>query len=338
MRLTCYELSSDTDGAVMRVSEGRFDSLLGARRRYDLFVAIRGELCWAHKRDVAGQSVAATAQRADLLPIVNLARADAWMTPSQLAGDLDKAVPAAAAADLVDAESPRKHFEKGRRAVDVCLERRGRRGVWRSIVAGPKAANGEPTYRFHPGTAAQAEGLDVAPIRYCIAWAVAEPERLVFAPAPGHEDVLPVADPLRILAQHSDGALKITVRDAVINAYTDELVLLVDLRSEAGSGLVFFSRCAAELQGVRLEEEAPYEGARIVAPRFDVTRWSLRTGGATRELRPGHAVHFVCLAFDARPVMQRLKGRRKVRAMLRVWRDTYTELQAVVPVRLGGRV
>ena len=137
VRLICYERSSETGDAIMRIDERRFEALVGMREQYDLFAAVRGDACWAHRSGGEGSTVPASAaiHRADLVPIINLARSGRWLTPSQ-ACLMSAAATPELLADSVDAEGHRKHFEKGRRAVDVCVEVRGRRGIWRSIAAG----------------------------------------------------------------------------------------------------------------------------------------------------------------------------------------------------------
>ena len=340
MRLSCYELSSDTRGAIMRVDEARFEQLVGARAGYMLFVAIRGDVSWTHCRDQEGDEKrpASPVHRADLQPIVNLARSGSWLTPSQACTMAWSDEVPEASADLVDSEVHRKHLEKGRRAVDVRLERRGRRGIWRSIAAGPKATNGERTYRFAPGKGGVTDGLGEYPIRYCVAWAVAERQEVVFAPKGGPGQILPVTDPGRVLAQRRDESLKVTVRDAVINLFTDELIFLVDLRSELSSSLVFFSRAKAHLLGQEITTEAPYEGSRVVLPNFDVSRWRVDASGRTTDLRAGQAVHFICLAFDLRAALRSMRPGPVESTRLSIWRDTYTELRVDVPVRVAGDV
>lgn len=340
VRLICYELSSETGGAIMRIDEQRFEALVGQREGYDLFAAVRGDACWAHRREVEGSAVPAAAaiHRADLVPVINLARSGRWLTPSQACSMTAAATIPELVADSVDAEGHRKHFEKGRRAVDVCVEVRGRRGIWRSIAAGPKAANGERTYRFAPGEGSVTEGVRGAAIGYCVAWTEVEDEAVVFAPGRDAGQVLPVSDPGRVLGQRRDEALKVTVRDAVINALTDELVFLVDLRSERSSGLAFFSGAKATLLGQELDGESPYEGGRVVLPGFDVSRLALGPFGSSTQLLAGQALHFGCLAFDLRSALPSMRAGPVETARLTVKRDTYTELVVEVPVRVAGEV
>ena len=340
MRLICYQLSSETGDAIMRIDEQRFEALVGKRERYDLFAAVRGDACWAHRRDSEGSAAGASAaiHRADLLPIINLARSGRWLTPSQACLMGTAAENPEPVADSVDAEGHRKHFEKGRRAVDVCVEVRGRRGIWRSIAAGPKAANGERTYRFAPGAGSVTEGVAAVAVSYCVMWTEVADEAVVFAPGWEVAQVLPVCEVGRVLGQERDEALKMTVRDAVINALTDELVFLVDLRSERSSGLVFFSRTRARLLGQELDDESPHKGARVVLPGFDVSRWPAGRHGRSQELRAGRALHFGCLAFDLRPALAAMRPGSVESARLTVWRDTYTELTVEVPVRVAVAV
>ena len=340
VRLICYELSSENGGAIMRIDEQRFEALVGLREGYDLFAAVRGDACWAHRRGGEGAAVPANVaiHRADLVPIINLARSGRWLTPSQACLMGAAATIPELVADSVDAEGHRKHFEKGRRAVDVCVEVRGRRGIWRSIAAGPKAANGERTYRFVPGAGSVTEGVAGAAIRYCVVWTEVADEAVVFAPGWEVAQVLPVSDAGRVIGQRRDEALNVTVRDAVLNALTDELVFLVDVRSERSSGLTFFSRAKATLLGQEIEDESEHEGARVVLPGFDVSRWPVASRGSSTQLRAGQALHFGCMAFDLRSALASMRVGPVESARLTIWRDTYTELMVEVPVRVAVEV
>ncbi len=199
----------------------------------------------------------------------------------------------------------------------MCVEKRNRPAIWRTILTGGRAPNGERLYRF----VHQARGACGEYVSYCVAWSEAVEDAPVFVPAGDGAFKLPLSDGSYPMRQVVARGLKLTVRDAVINGDSDELVFLFDLRNESDSDAVELQRAVAVVAEVPCELASADNGPRIRA-RADVSRLVERpaAGHVAARLVPGAAAHFLCCAFSLRAVYEALEGKRfeSVRVGLRL--------------------
>ena len=335
LRTAFFTISSDTDGQIREVSGQEFDKLVRERASWGLFAAVRGDLAWAcggempeEERDARRGGRIYTP---NVVPIVQLARTGTWLTPSQAAVLRAPAAVPDAAPDMGADERYRKALEKGRRAVDICLEKRGKVGVWRVIETGPAAGNGERRYRFKRG----ATDLDGEPVRYCVAWAEDVDDDLVFVPKGDGADTLPLCDGSWGLMQVRGFGLKLTIRDVVWSGLYDEISVLADARNERDVPLRLRRVRLAVGDGVELPA-SQMSGPRVRAWRADVVRWpqAREDGKPVATLEPGGVAHFGCWTWHVWPVLGRLERQVVQDVSLRV------EIEGSEPItcRLGLRV
>ena len=300
MQTTFFEVSAATGGRASAISEARFDSLVARRREFDLFVAVKGDQVFA--RGAEAEAARADGRsprlfRSNVVPLINLARVDHWLTASQ-AGTMTSptTIPPQVGAPA-RAVTHRKALERGRRAVDVCMDKVGRQGRWRFFETGVAAPSGERTYRFRRPP----RRGDGTPLKYCFAWMEAVPSSVDFYPSAVEAVDLPLHDGSFPLVQARGEGLKVTVRDAVFNGVTSELVILVDLLNEldVGAEAVVVNGASFYIgeHGWRANSRLP--GARIRALGHDVQRLpTFVVGGSIAVVQPQSALHFGCLAFQ----------------------------------------
>jgi len=193
----------------------------------------------------------------------------------------------------------RKALEKGRRAVDLCLEKRGKLGVWRAIETGQAAANGERTFRFRK----LAKDSDGQPLDYCLVWMEHTVDGVDFHPQSASTAGLPLHDGSFQVAQARQNGLKATVRDVVLNGHSDEAVFLVDLHNErrasrGDKGRLSLINATYRVRNHSWLAESPLKGARIRSQSHDIQRLpNGRARGPVATLEPGRTLHYVCLTF-----------------------------------------
>ncbi len=307
MRTHCFAISSRTQAGTQEITEAVFDELVDMRDQWDLFIALKGDNVWARggqmnekqRQSAVGHRLA----RTHAIPIINLARARRWLTPSQAARMTS---PTAIPAPIEDGDTDRRHrkaLEKGRRAVDQKTDTSTRPALWRVIQTGEKQPNGECLYRFRY----DARRADGELLNYCVLWCETIPDAIRFHPYGAAARNLPICDGGYGIYQQSFRALKVTVRDCVINGGTDELVFLFDLRNEHPDHEIIIADASAALAGVDGATESTKKGARIRATRADVTRLRATIKGQPiGRLQPGAAAHFCCAAFGLHDVWSQI--------------------------------
>ncbi len=337
MRTAFFMISGETDGESREIGEDVFDGLVRDRAAWDLFAAMKGDLVWAcggpldeaERESRRGERMYA----ANVIPLIQLARTRRWLTPSQVAELRAPSEVPEPAADMEGEDRYRKALEKGRRAVDVCVEKRGKLGIWRAIETGPKAANGERRYRFKQRPTHD----DGAPVSYCLLWAEDVADGLVFEPAGDSAASLPLCDGGWGLRQFRVSGLKLTVRDVVWAGPHDELVVLADLRNESAAPMSLTAMRLYMADGVTAPESTAV-GPRIRARHADVIR-ALATPRANRRasmLDPGGTVHFVCWAWNLRSMLDQLDGRTLSEVRVEVQLGDGGRASVVLPFRVSG--
>jgi hypothetical protein len=316
------------------------DDLIEARAQFDLFAAIKGDLVWAHGGEVPeAQRESRRGQRlftVNVVPLINIARSQRWLTPSQAARMTTPSVVPELIADASREVKYRKALEKGRRAVDVCLERRGKLGVWRAFQTGSALANGERRFRFRP-TARRQDGQ---PLQYCFVWTEDVATDVRFCPAQPGAERLPLHDGSYPLIQTCRDGLKVTVRDVVLNGHTDEWVFLVDLHNERSA---FRKQAELTIRYVSYSVrdagqlgDSALSGPRIKALRHDVQRLAGCPGtGPVTVLPPVATVHYACFAMPADSWPQATEPVDKV--TLKVFTEARRPVSIEVPFRVLGR-
>jgi|GEM_PF-1585605 len=338
MRTSFFMISSRTDGQLVEISEAQFDELVRMRAQWDLFVAVKGQAVHAvggemddgRREKLRGHKLTPS----HAWPLVNLARAKRWLTPSQAGRMTSPSAIPEPVEDSVEGDKYRKALERGRRAVDRKVDTTTRPATWRVVETGDKLESGERLYRFKHA----ARGDDGEPVRYCVLWCEDRPDTAWFLPhGPGSEK-LPLSDGSYGLYQNEAHGLRITVRDAVVNLTTEELVFLVDLTSVNASKPVVLVRVMAGVAGINCTSESFANGARIRASRADVVRSTAAAeNGPIGNLMPGQAVHFRCFAFSLANVLGQLEGQTFNAARLVVETGATLERTGIeLPVRVIG--
>lgn len=342
MRPAFFEMSTGTRGEVVQIPESRLDALIADREGYELFAAAKGDLVWARGGPIdETQRESRRGQRlfpVNVMPLINLARANRWLTPSQAAQLTDVADVPQPIADPTREVKYRKALEKGRRAVDIKLEQRGKLAVWRAFETGPVADNGERIYRFRR----DALGFHGRPLLYCFVWMENLPADLKFHPIGAAGASLPLHDGSYQPVQAEHDGLRVTVRDAVLNGHTGEWVFLVDLHNtrqatQKHDGRLSIRSVGMQLNSIGLLGDSPRRGPRIRSLRHDVNRLrgNVGKGQFVAVLPPSWTYHYTSFAMPARDWVEQPAGPLR-HVVFRISTEKRGVLDMQLPFRLLG--